>query len=205
MFSSRNSRIILGASLAVAVGLGAVGVGMAASAAPSHQSSAHAPLPIAPAAHHTPVTPSPAPISPMHEKVPFTAQNVWAIAQPEYDPTLVHSPHYVPVPGSSAAVILNSGGFASEYTSAKDGNRLVLAVAKGTPGEFAAQEAVIARHGSRVTRFGPWNEVQAYQVGAHEFDVFADGYWISVSSNMFQTPQNAAPLIGAALQTIPQG
>ncbi len=192
MLRSRISKIALGAAVVAALTAGAAGVAYAAT------------VPGTPnlIATHNVVT------THQGEKVPFNSTDVWNIAKGSYDPTLARDHSYVPAKGSYAAAIKKAGGFASGYLSKANGNEITFAVAKGKTGAFAAEQAEIAKTGTPVDIFGPG--VKAYEVNGGgtytgDYEVFVNGYWISVTSNLFTSPQAAAPLIQSILQTIPQG
>jgi hypothetical protein len=152
---------------------------------------------ITPAGHHT-ITP----VTPINSVI--TPDDVLNLVKAKYDSTLYPSARYEAVPGTYAGDIESAGGQSEQYIAA-DGNVITIGVAKGN---FAQYEQAIAKTSTALTGFGANAHVYAVNGGGTytgDYEVFAGGYWFSLTSNLFTGPQTAAPIIQAALQTIAQG
>jgi hypothetical protein len=195
-----KSIIALCTTAALAVGLGIGGVTTAAFASDHGHSHAKAHHPVSPA---TPATPTGHTTPSHHIQVIVVPSDVFTIVKAKYDNTLYPSARYEAVPGTYPADIERAGGQSEQYISA-DGNVITIAVGKG---DFAGFEQAIAKTSTVVGGFGA--NVRVYEVNGGgtytgDYEVFAGDYWFSLTSNLFTSPQAAAPIIHAALQTIPQ-
>jgi hypothetical protein len=137
-------------------------------------------------------------------RVPFTIDNIWTLAHGSYDHSLRPNPHYQPAAGTYLQKIEHSGGEVGQYTS-KDGNQITIGVAHGS---FTQTRAQIAAHSTQVPGFG--SDVHVYELrggGTYlgDYEVFDNGYWFSLNSNLFTTPQSVVPVVQSAIQTIPAG
>ena len=152
-------------------------------------------VPAKPASHDTP----------SHRiQVLITPIEVFNISGNRYDRTLIPNARYEAIPGSYAGDIERAGGQAEQFIS-RDGNQITIGVAKG---DFSAEQQAIAKSATLVGGYS--SNVKVYQInggvkGVGDYEVFAGGYWFSLSSNLFTSPQVAAPMIQAALQLVPQG
>ena len=186
------SRIIASTALAATLGTGAVALTTAI---------------VAPAAHAA--TPS---LIQTHDeqnsndasRLPFTIDNIWTLAHGSYDHSLRPNRHYQPAAGTYYQKIQRSGGEVAQYES-KDGNQVTIGAAHGS---FTKTQAQIASHSTEVPGFGPGVHVYELRGGGTylgDYEVFDNGYWFSLNSNLFTTPQAVVPVIQAATQTIPAG
>jgi hypothetical protein len=185
---------------ALVVGLG---IGGAATAAFADNNHGHA------SAHHT-VTPA-VPVKPAGDNTPshriqviVVPSDVFNLIKATYDNTLYPSARYEAVPGTYPADIERAGGQSEQYI-ARDGNVITIGVGKG---DFAQFQQAIAKTSTVVNGYGP--NVTVYEVNGGgtytgDYEVFAGDYWFSLTSNLFTSPKAAAPVIQAALQTIPKG
>jgi hypothetical protein len=186
---------------ALIVGLGVGGVATAAFADANGHSHAKA--------HHS-VSPA-VPVKPANDNTPshriqviVAPSDVFNIIKAKYDNTLYPSARYEAVPGTYPADIERAGGQSEQYI-ARDGNTITIGVGKG---DFSQIQQTIAKTSTVVNGYGP--NVKVYEVNGGgtftgDYEVFASGYWFSLTSNLFTSPQAAAPIIQAALQSIPQG
>jgi hypothetical protein len=191
------NRIIASAALAASIGTGAFAL-TSAIAAPA----AHAASPSLIQTHHEQNRTGPDSTGSSH--VPFTIDNIWTVAQGSYDHSLHPNQSYQPTAGTYLQKIERSGGEVGQYES-KDGNQITIGAAHGS---FTKTQVQIASHSTGVPGFGP--EVHVYELrggGTYlgDYEVFDNGYWFSLNSNLFTTPQAVVPLIQAATQTIPAG
>jgi hypothetical protein len=182
---------------ALALGLAIGGVTTAAFA--SERSDAHhsvsPAIPAKPANNNTPSN---------RTQVIVAPSDVFNLVKANYDNTLYPSARYEAIPGTYPADIERAGGQSEQYI-ARDGNVITIGVAKG---DFTAIQQTIAKSSTLVTGYGA--NVKVYEVkggGTYtgDYEVFAGDYWFSLTSNLFTSPQAAAPIIQAALQAIPQG
>jgi hypothetical protein len=184
---------------ALAVGLAVGGVTTAAFASEhTHAKAHHSVSPAVPATPSHTITPAP------RVQVIVAPSDVFNLIKGTYDSTLYPSARYEAVPGTYPADIERAGGQSEQYI-ARDGNVITIGVAKGN---FTAIQQTIAKTSTVVNGYGP--NVKVYKVNGGgtytgDYEVFASGYWFSLTSNLFTSPQAAAPVIQAALQTIPQG
>jgi hypothetical protein len=186
---------------ALAIGLAAGGVAGAAFATDQHtntHSHSHSHHWISPAVPTNPNTPS------HHIQILITPSQVLNLVKDKYDSTLYPNARYEAIPGSYAADIERAGG-QSEQFNGRDGNVITIGVAKG---DFAANQAAIAKTATLVGGYG--SNVKVYEINGGgtytgDYEVFADGYWFSLTSNLFTSPEVAAPMIQAALQLAPRG
>jgi hypothetical protein len=156
-----------------------------------------------------------APVSPSTDcatdSVQLSCNDIWMLASFTYDPTLVHDDSYVPDRGTYAELIHDIDGFACAYTSPRNGNRITIAIARADfPGSFDALQGHIAATSTQVLTFGPPSEIQVYKIKgigsyAGDYEIFVNGYWISLTSNLFHTPNGATTLIQAVIQTLSRG
>jgi hypothetical protein len=143
--------------------------------------------------------------TPSHRiQVIVAPSDVFNLIKATYDRTLYPSARYEAVPGTYPADIEQAGGQSEQYIS-RNGNVITIGVGKG---DFAAAQQGIAKTSILVNGYGP--NVKVYEVKGGgtftgDYEVFASGYWFSLTSNLFTSPQAAAPAIQAALQTIPVG
>jgi hypothetical protein len=197
-----KSIIALCTTGALAVGLGIGGVATAALASEhTHAKSHHSSAPAVPATPATPANDN----TPSHRiQVIVAPVDVFNLVKAHYDNTLYPSARYEAVPGTYPGDIEQAGGQSAQYMG-RDGNVLTIGVAKGN---FAAIQQSIAKNSTLVPGYGA--NVKVYEVKGGgtftgDYEVFADGYWFSLTSNLFTSPQAANTIIQAALQTIPQG
>ena len=185
---------------ALVVGLGAGGFATAAFVGENTHTTHHhwviPAVPIEPANHTN---------TPSHRiQVIVAPSDVFNLIKATYDRTLYPSARYEAVPGTYPADIEQAGGQSAQYIS-RDGNVITIGVGKG---DFAAAQQSIAKTSILVNGYGP--NVKVYEVKGGgtftgDYEVFANGYWFSLTSNLFTSAQAAAPAIQAALQTIPVG
>jgi hypothetical protein len=207
MKKQKIAMIVVGA-LAVVATAGIIGA-VAANANDSHSTASN---PSTPPSSSTPSSPAVSPSSPTTTqrastpqpiRTPVTVADIWSTAGGSYK-GFVANPQYLPTPGSYLDKI-GAAGTIGEYL-APSGQSILLGAA---PGAFPQIEAQIAATSTSVSGFGPPNKVQVYQVNGGgtrtgDYEVFAPGYWFSMTSVLFTNNQQAvAPLIQAALQAIP--
>jgi len=184
---------------ALALGVGVGGVATAAFAGDTtHTASHHSASPAAPVTPANNVVPS------HRVQVIVAPADVFNLVKSRYDNTLYPSARYEAVPGTYVGDIEQANGQSEQYIG-RDGNVMTIGVAKG---DFATFERTIAGQATAVEGYGA--NVKVYEVNGGgtytgDYEVFAGGYWFSLSSNLFSSPQAAAPIIQAALQTIPEG
>ncbi|QDZ14908.1 hypothetical protein [Humibacter ginsenosidimutans] len=204
--------IVLSATGALAVGLTLGGVGTAlvldnhGATHPVAHTSTHTPSPVVPAGHTTGgghLAPSngggSTPVN-----TTLTPDDVWNLIKPVYDHTLYSNARFEPVPGSYVFTQGRLGGQSEQYIGT-DGNVFTIGIVKGS---FPQEQAAVAKASTTVGGYSP--NVHVYEVkggGTYtgDFEIFADGYWVSLTSNMLTTPQAAAPAIQGVLQALPQG
>lgn len=196
--------IFTAGALAVGLGIGGVGTALANEhhTDPKAHSAVAPAVPVTPSNNITPASHKVTPIKPVNAVV--TPDDVLNLVKARYDKTLYPSARYEAVPGTYQGDIERAGGQAEQYISS-DGNVITIGVAKGN---FAQYQQAIAKNSTVVNGFG--SGVQVYQVkggGTYtgDYEVFAGGYWFSLTSNLFTSPQAATPIIQAALQSIPKG
>jgi hypothetical protein len=185
-------------ALVIGIGVGGVATAAFASDVHAHVNPHHTVSPAVPVTPATNNTPS------HHIQIIVAPNNVFQLVKATYDKTLYPSARYEAAPGSYAADIERAGGQSEQYIG-RDGNVMTIGVAKGN---FAQNEQSIARTSTLVSGYG--KDVKVYEVKGGgtftgDYEVFVGGYWFSLTSNLFTSPQAAAPIIHAALQTIPQG
>jgi hypothetical protein len=185
---------------ALAVGLAVGGVTTAALTGDHAHHHAKVPAAISPAVPASPAND----IIPSHRiQVLITPIEVFNLSGAKYDRTLFSNPRYEAIPGSYAGDIERAGGQSEQFIS-HDGNQITIGVAKG---DFSAEQQAIAKSATLVGGYN--SSVKVYQIngtkGVGDYEVFVGGYWFSLSSNLFTSPQVAAPMIQAALQLVPQG
>jgi hypothetical protein len=190
--------IFTAGALAVGLGIGGVATAFATDHTHSDPKAHHAVIPA------VPVTPANNIIPSHRTQVIVVPSNVFDLVKAKYDNGLYPSARYEAVPGTYPGDIERAGGQAEQYIS-RDGNVITIGVAKGS---FAQFEQAIAKNATVVNGYGAG--VKVYEVNGGgtytgDYEVFAGGYWFSLTSNLFTSPQAAAPIIQAALQTIPQG
>jgi hypothetical protein len=210
MKKQKIAMIVVGA-LAVVATAAIVGA-VAANANDSHSAASSPSTPSNQAVSPSPSSPavsSPTPTTtqrastPQPIRTPITVADIWSTAAGSYK-GFVLNPQYLPTPGSYLDKI-GAAGTIGEYL-APSGQSILLGAA---PGAFPQIEAQIAATSTSVSGFGPPNKVQVYQVNGGgtrtgDYEVFAPGYWFSMTSVLFTNNQQAvAPLIQAALQAIP--
>jgi hypothetical protein len=184
---------------ALIIGLGLGGVATAAFAGDfTHAKAHHSVVPA------VPVTPANDVIPSHRIQVIVAPSDVFNLVKARYDKTLYPSARYEAVPGTYTGDIEQAGGQSEQYIG-RDGNVITIGVAKGN---FASIERTIARSATSIGGYGA--NVKVYEINgggtySGDYEVFAGGYWFSLTSNLFTSPQAAAPIIQAALQTIPQG
>jgi hypothetical protein len=194
-----KSIVALFATGALVVGLGIGGVATAAfagehTAADSHHSVSPS-VPVTPANN----------VTPSHRIQVIVAPNdVFNLVKARYDNTLYPSARYEAIPGTYPGDIEQAGGQSEQYIG-RAGNVITIGVAKGN---FATSEQTIAKTATRIGGYDA--NVGVYEINGGgtftgDYEVFAEGYWFSLTSNLFTSPQAAAPIIQAALQSIPQG
>lgn len=199
--------LVTAGALVVGLGLGGVTTAFATDHTHSDPKAHHAVSPAVPAAPANNITPAshhaaPAPVKPASTIV--TPDDVLNLVKAKYDSTLYPNARYEAVPGTYPGDIERAGGQSEQYV-ARDGNVMTIGVAKGN---FAQMEQAIAKTSTVVNGFGPGVQVYAVNGGGTytgDYEVFAGGYWFSLTSNLFTSPQAATPIIQAALQTIPKG
>jgi hypothetical protein len=184
---------------ALVLGLGLGGVATAAFAGDRPTPNPHhSNIPGLPATPTNDVPPS------NRTQVIVAPSDVFNLVKVNYDSTLYSSARYEAIPGTYPADIENAGGQSEQYIG-RDGNVVTIGVAKGN---FAAFERTIAANSIVIGGYGAGVEVYEVDGGGTftgDYEVFAGGYWFSLTSNLFTSPQAASPIIQAALQTIPQG
>jgi len=185
---------------ALAVGLAVGGITTAALNGEHAHHDASAPSTISPA---VPASPASDHIPSHRIQVLITPIEVFNLSGSRYDRTLFSNPRYEAIPGSYAGDIERAGGQSEQFIS-HDGNQITIGVAKG---DFSAEQQSIAKSATLVGGYS--SNVKVYQInggakGVGDYEVFAGGYWFSLSSNLFTSPQVAAPMIQAALQLVPQ-
>jgi hypothetical protein len=193
-----RNRII--ASTALAATLGASAFGLASLLGPTATEAATPTTVVQ--THHVLKSTQPDPADQGH--VPFTVGNIWAVAQGSYHDGLQPNTRYQPAPGTFFQKIAESGGAVGQY----DNNRGDAITIGAAHGPFTGTEKQIAGHSTEVAGYGPGVHVYELHGGGTylgDYEVFDNGYWFSLSSDLFTSPQAAAPLIQAAIQTIPAG
>jgi hypothetical protein len=185
-------------ALALGLAIGGVTTAYATESAHAHAAAHHTVSPAVPATPANNNTPS------NHTQVIIAPSDVFKLVGLTYDKTLYPSARYEAVPGTYQADIERAGGQSEQYIS-HNGNVITIAVGKG---DFTQFQQAIARSATAVTGYGA--NVKVYEVNGGgtftgDYEVFAGGYWFSLTSNLFTSPQAAAPMIHAALQTLPQG
>jgi hypothetical protein len=192
-----RNRII--ASAALVATLGAGGFGLASLLGPT---AAQAATPALVQTHHELKNSRYEPTERAH--VPFTVGNIWTVAQGSYHDGLQPTMHYQPASGTFLQKIDASGGAVGQYENNR-GDTVTIGAAHGA---FSGTQNRIAGHSTKVPGYGPGVHVYELRGGGTylgDYEVFDNGYWFSLSSNLFTSPQAAAPLIHAAIQTIPAG
>ncbi len=192
-----RNRIVASAALAATLGTGAFGLaGLVGS------SAAEAATPALVQTHHEQT--STGHESTAHGRVPFTVNDIWAVAQGSYHDDMQPNSHYQPAPGTFLQKIEGSGGAVGQYEN-DHGDAVTIGAAHG---RFTRTQDHIAGNRTEVPGYGPGIHVYELQGGGTylgDYEVFDNGYWFSLTSNLFTGPQAAAPLIQAAIQTIPAG
>ncbi len=108
---------------------------------------------------------------------------------------------YEPVPNTYLFTLGQLGGQSEQLIDAH-GDAIAIGLAQGS---FATQQAQIASTGTRLTGYGSAAVYQGHQgVGVGDIEIFANGYWVSLSSSMLTSPATAASVIQAVLQAMPQ-
>jgi hypothetical protein len=200
--------IFTAGALAVGLGIGGVTTAFATEHTHSDPKAHHAVTPAVPVTPSNNITPASHKVTPVTPVKPVNAvvtpDDVLNLVKAKYDNTLYPNARYEAVPGTYQGDIERAGGQAEQYI-ARDGNVMTIGVAKGN---FAQFEQAIAKNATVVNGFGAGVKVYAVNGGGTytgDYEVFAGGYWFSLTSNLFTSPQAATPIIQAALQTIPKG
>jgi hypothetical protein len=195
-----RTRLIIAALPVVTIAmLGLAGcTGPTAPATPSPSATHTA----ASAAKSTPsVTASPASAIPCGDLLPTSA--LASIGK-----GLTPTPSFTPAEGTYPAMIVQLGGEACEWTDAS-GNTLVVAVVKPVGAVLASEQQTVAASSTQTSAFG--SGISAYEAdsggtSADDYEIFTPGgYWVSVLSPMFPTPESAASTVSIVLQALPAG
>jgi hypothetical protein len=192
-----RNRII--ASTALAATLGAGAFGLASLLSPTAAGAATPPLV---QTHHEQRSTRHEPTEP--GRTPFTVGDIWAVAQGSYHDGLQSNAHYQPAPGTFLQKIDQAGGTVGQYENNR-GDAVTIGAAHG---QFTRTQNQIADHSTEVPGYGAGVHVYELRGGGTylgDYEVFDNNYWFSLSSNLFTSPQAAAPLVQAAIQTIPAG
>jgi hypothetical protein len=127
------------------------------------------------------------------------------------NPGFVAQGAFTPEGSSYPATIVSINGVACGWTNASTGDTLVVAVAKPAADSLKSLEATVAAAGTATSAFGAAPSIRGYEAqsggtSSGDMEVFSEeGYWISATSGLFHTPDDAKSTISAILETLPSG
>lgn len=137
-------------------------------------------------------------VTPVSETL--TPADLAPVLQSALGRTMYPNARFEPVPGTNIFVLGQQGGQSEQYIDAH-GDYISIGVAHG---DFASEQSQIAPTATRLTGHG---SAAVYQLNGGtangDIEIFANGYWISLSSNLLTTPGNVAAAVQAVLQALP--
>ncbi len=137
-------------------------------------------------------------VTPVSETL--TPADLAPVLQSALGRTMYPNARFEPVPGTNIFVQGQQGGQSEQYIDAH-GDYVSIGVARGT---FSGEQSQIASTATRLTGYG---SAAVYKVNGGtangDIEIFANGYWISLSSNLLTTPGNVAAAVQAVLQALP--
>ncbi|GLI26001.1 hypothetical protein ARHIZOSPH14_02430 [Agromyces rhizosphaerae] len=198
--------------LAVTVATAAIVVGLAACApeepaASPTPTAAETTAPTETPAETDAATPTPTP-TPTGEPVDVACDELLTLDQMyAFNPNYGTDPGYAPT-GEPAVFAASIGGVACGWLNQSSGETIEVSVARPVDDtmEERLNDAVLA--GQAVPTYGTPPEVEGYYglvAGTGTAQAFADGYWITASSQAFFEPGDAQPLMESMLANLGAG
>ncbi|WP_298229321.1 hypothetical protein [Gryllotalpicola sp.] len=121
-----------------------------------------------------------------------------------FNPNFGPNPSYATAAGSLAAQVITASGVACGWASQSDGGRVEIAVAKPSPDDYTLYSGQAAEKSRVVPTYGTDAGTTGYfSADTGTAQVFTNGYWIVVDSNMFQEPGDAEEIVADVEKNLP--
>ncbi|PPF76520.1 hypothetical protein C5B96_16595 [Subtercola sp. Z020] len=126
-----------------------------------------------------------------------------------YSPTLQLEASFIPAPDNTFGTIGALDGALCSWRDSVSGSTIGVGVAKPSAADRATYEAKVAAAGTSSNQLVDSSTSRGYvlsQSEAVELDLFTDsGYWIAVTSVIFDSPSAAKSIFANILETLPSG
>lgn len=125
-----------------------------------------------------------------------------------YSPTFELEASFIPTPDNSFGEIGALDGALCSWKDSESGSTLGVGVAKPSAADLSKYEAEVAAKGTSSTAVADASSGRGYVLSgeAVELDLFTNsGYWIAVTSVIFDSPDAAQSIFANILQTLPTG